>query len=517
MPVVQTLFLRSSLSYGFDHDGRIQVVPVLEGSKVSINDTLLRPFDHSRGGAFIVLADTVVLKGTVDVSGCGYVGGRASLSGHDTSVTETESDLLDAVSGQKGFSWRMLRGALLAGRGTNHTGGGGGNALNAGGGGGAHYGSGGRGGDQTSASLRFGNGGEGGEAHSTSESSTLIFGGGGGGGHQNDFLASEGAAGGGVVFIKARVLIAEDAYINVNGADAESSLNDGAGGGGGGGTIVVDVDTLIGSLTLSASGGKGGDAYGLFHCYGPGGGGGGGSIVLDVDNDLGAVRANVSGGDAGRSLGEGPCLTDTAYGARGGEPGIVFRDATYPSWDRPKPCAEPVLIVRGRDTTARVGEYIGVPLQVISEQPLLQRATLHLQVRTRATVLYPLSAFFWAGTYETISFVRFPLEQGFVGSLDKYVSYQALLGDSMAVHVRIDTAYTEPPLDVMVERHGEFILNDVCTTQQQPRLFDAFGAMRQRVRSFNTNGQSVQDKPGDRPVLMKQLVLPDGTVIELIP
>src|SRR4030095_15146226 len=81
------------------------------------------------------------------------------------------------------------------------------------------------------------------------------------------------------------------------------TLNDGAGGGGAGGSVVfLTLGTNLSSLTVIASGGRGGDAWRTQAAngtpgerHGPGGGGGGGVIFLS----RAALSTNVTGGANG--------------------------------------------------------------------------------------------------------------------------------------------------------------------------------------------------------------------------
>ena len=91
----------------------------------------------------------------------------------------------------------------------------------------------------------------------------VIMGGGGGAGTRNNSSGTmgSGAAGGGVVIIRAGT-ITGSGTISVNGSDGRDADNDGGGGGGAGGSVVVYANSGgIGSLTVNARGGAGGDAW----------------------------------------------------------------------------------------------------------------------------------------------------------------------------------------------------------------------------------------------------------------
>lgn len=195
------------------------------------------------------------------------------------------------------------------------------NNQNAGGGGGAGYGSGGKGGNAWSSGVT--SGGFGGSGV-TMNAAVIVAGGGGGAGSTNDStgtpvagVASSGAEGGGIVFIRANT-ITGSATISANGTNANSSVcQDGSGGGGGGGSVVVVASGgagAVGTLSINAAGGKGGDnlqaGCGAHTGHGPGGGGGGGFVALS-----GTASINTAGGANGITVGSVP------YGATSGTSG----------------------------------------------------------------------------------------------------------------------------------------------------------------------------------------------------
>lgn len=159
----------------------------------------------------------------------------------------------------------------------------------------------------------------------------LVMGGGGGAGTTNNGtgpltggLASSGAPGGGIVLIRTATA-SGSATINVNGApgiwDPSGNVpsasytprivcNDAAGGGGGGGSVLVFAsNSALGSLTINANGGNGGNNTGTGGCvpctgtncpHGPGGGGSGGFVALSTST---GIVVNVNGGASGLSSG----------------------------------------------------------------------------------------------------------------------------------------------------------------------------------------------------------------------
>jgi uncharacterized repeat protein (TIGR01451 family) len=203
------------------------------------------------------------------------------------------------------------------------------NDDNAGGGGGANGGSGGYGGDAWNANLSTG--GLGGSAFPAS-SVRIVMGAGGGAGTRNnsdgDTQASSGSAGGGIVIVRVGSLTGS-ATVSANGTNSYAgTANDAGGGGGAGGTVVVlSAGGGEAGLTLSAQGGKGGDAwdsqpFSLGNRHGPGGGGGGGVVLVSAA----PASINVAGGVNGTTLTPG-----VAYGATPGSAGLSATNATQGS------------------------------------------------------------------------------------------------------------------------------------------------------------------------------------------
>jgi gliding motility-associated-like protein len=143
-----------------------------------------------------------------------------------------------------------------------------------------------------------------------------FMGGGGGAGEMDNTQGGSGGAGGGMVFLQSYGSITGAGTIEANGANGQNSnpnnqtagFNvkrgvDGAGGAGGGGAIIISNGTALPSgLSLSATGGNGGNnaiTYGSFttgvEADGPGGGGGGGMIAFTS----GTPAQNVSPGNGG--------------------------------------------------------------------------------------------------------------------------------------------------------------------------------------------------------------------------
>ncbi|MCU1347263.1 MAG: hypothetical protein JWO56_293, partial [Acidobacteria bacterium] len=222
-----------------------------------------------------------------------------------------------------------------------------GNDQNTGGGGGGNGGIGGIGGNAWSTANP--SGGFGGQFEAPS-STRVILGGGGGAGTTNNATAagaislaanginSSGAPGGGIVIIRANAITGAGT-ISANGANALDILNDAGGGGGAGGSIVVQIQSgNLTTLTVTAKGGNGGNAWLVQgnpaapndypgERHGPGGGGGGGAVYLTSA----ALAMDLTGGTNG--------LTTTANANFGASPGL------------PGVSAIPFSILPGADST----------------------------------------------------------------------------------------------------------------------------------------------------------------------
>ena len=308
------------------------------------------PWNGSTGGilAFDVAGNLSLGSATVSVDGMGFRGGgtRQLTGGAGGTNTDYLNLATNAFHGGKGEGIagtpRYVYDATLntvtntgvegypngsTARGAPGNAGGGGtdgnppaNDQNSGGGGGGNGGAGGLGGNTWISNLA--NGGHGGAAF-TGAGNLMVLGGGGGGGSRNNSTGtdSSGDAGGGIVMIRSGTF-SGSGTISANGADGNSAANDGGGGGGAGGSVLVVANSGgLGSLTINAVGGRGGDAWPAQapngtpgDRHGPGGGGGGGFIAVSA-----AASTNVNGGANG--------VTTTAsdpYGATGGGTGSVI-------------------------------------------------------------------------------------------------------------------------------------------------------------------------------------------------
>lgn len=320
---------------------RFQVVRVPQYLSATLTSGLTVPsWNGAFGGVLAVdVASTVDLNGaTVNLSGRGFRGGAGrSLSGgtpgfSNADVVRPSTVLYHASKGEgTAGTPRFVYNGLVStdlgadaypgggfARGAPASAGGGGtdwvssNGHNSGGGGGANGGDGGRGGFSWSSAQNVG--GLGGVGTVGLLGDRLFLGGGGGAGSSNNAGPAHGGVGGGIVHIRA------DRFINagtwqVSGTKPPLSTQDGAGGGGAGGTAsIASCSSQIGSHTVIANGGGGGDVNwnpGDFH--GPGGGGGGGVVLSSTP----LASTSVAGGASGISPNANP------FGALPGTAGDV--------------------------------------------------------------------------------------------------------------------------------------------------------------------------------------------------
>ncbi|MDB5035255.1 MAG: 5-nucleotidase [Chlorobi bacterium] len=308
--------------------GRVQVVrlPSTTGDMTVTSTVTGFPWDGTVGGVVAMEADgTITLDADIDASGLGFPGGT---SFHGTNASNCSSFAMSSSdAGARGTGVAAIAGNR-AGRGAPANGGGGGANHNAGGGGGGNGGAGGLGGAQfqgTQCSNIVLNGGVGGHAIDYGSLPLRLFmGGGGGGGHENNGGISTGGKGGGIIIILGGDVKGNGHSIISNGQDAVAVPDDGAGGGGGGGAIYFGTYKALGPLTVSAQGGRGGDANSPNEVIGPGGGGGGGALASPA---IATFTANLSGGATGLSA-----LTGDSHGAQPGASGtgIVGHGRNYP-------------------------------------------------------------------------------------------------------------------------------------------------------------------------------------------
>lgn len=266
----------------------------------------------AQGSVFSLSASSIIIGGTLDGTGRGYLGGAV------------------APLNQSGFAGAGPNGGAGGMQGPcvhSSAGGGGGNA-GAGGSGGNSYNPPAAGGG-VSSSLGMGSGG------------------GSGGSHCNGFNPGQGGAGGaggGAAYLMATDLLTLTGSIIMNGIDGGDAIDGGTygppgGGGGAGGAIWLSGDMILDGL-LSVRGGAGGD-YGAssqsFYSA-SGGGGGGGRIQLDGRASfLSAFMTDVAGGVAG--------LAANGFADNGGVGSLVNNTTPLPE-QVPEP-AVPALLGLG--------------------------------------------------------------------------------------------------------------------------------------------------------------------------
>ena len=339
-------------AYGTDGQYSYQVIHVPFYYNLTLGATVTVPRWNGTAGGVVVLGATNVVNmngQTVDASGAGFRGGGGVQLGggtgsrNDVAAMSTNNACASKGEGIAGTPRYVNdNGSLLVNsvegypngsfdRGAPGNGGGGGtdgnpanNAENSGGGGGGNGGAGGNGGKSWSSNLAIG--GAPGAFFSQNSPSRLVMGGGGGAGTTNNGtgtpsggFASSGAPGGGIVIIFAGSIVGSGT-VNVNGANANSTvLNDASGGGGAGGSVLINAGSGHSGLTILANGGTGGNNNGGGSgAHGPGGGGGGGVIY---SNGTVNAASSVNPGLPGTEVG------GTVYGATAGTTGVLNSNA----------------------------------------------------------------------------------------------------------------------------------------------------------------------------------------------
>ncbi len=300
------------LSNSYDTSFAVQIVkvPVYESATV-VGDLLAQPWDGTVGGILAIhVIEELVLNGNLLADGAGFRGGtRMFDTGFPCEAFDLWYDESQALASEKGEGLFVPDPSMQYGMGAQANAGGGGNKSNSGGGGGSNFSAGGSGGFQSAECAILEVGGMGGWQLDDFEKKAFM-GGGGGAGHAEAFdsdgnpQATAGTNGGGLIFIKAGVLEGNSYSISAAGLDQNQvALASGGGGGGAGGTVVFEVASFAGLLTLKVNGGKGGnvdgDQYAVFDCFGPGGGGGAGVLKINASSSPEGILNLASQGLAG--------------------------------------------------------------------------------------------------------------------------------------------------------------------------------------------------------------------------
>lgn len=324
---------------------KVQLVKIPQYYSAIVTDTLkAEPWNNTTGtGGVLAISveEDLTLNAPIYADSSGFRGGAYRLSDGTCSnffpadAYAYNADVLTPQDGSfKGEGVAEVAAAQSGGRGAPANGGGGGNNHNNGGAGGANLSAGGNGGgNSSSAGCRTTLQGKGGKALDSYGGTKIFAGGGGGAGHANNGFpnANGGGNGGGIIFIRAKNLVGNNSKITANGQRGGSSIGDGASGGGAGGTVIMNIDSYIGTVTIESNGGQGGsvDNQGTAdRCYGSGGGGSGGSIYFS--GAVPAIPVTVSAGNGGaetsRSATCNPSIPSLA-----GSAGQVNANYTYSS------------------------------------------------------------------------------------------------------------------------------------------------------------------------------------------
>ncbi len=327
---------RNNIVNTLDLTGDIQIVKVPSYNFAQVDPAGLTSAawdSTSKTGGVLaaIIGRTLTLNGNIDVTGKGFKGGTIT-NGlgicANTDLLKWNKFAYSATTDSSGFKGEGL--AINAdpsasnippfypiyplyakGYGRNFNGGGGGNGKFSGGGGGSNYGKGGLGGREIATCSPQSNGGLGGiQITGTGLDGGLFLGGGGGGSTNQAGLPTAGGNGGGIIILICDTLKGNGYKVIAEGAtpSVTASGNAGAGGGGGGGSIAIYLQSYTAvpassALTISASGGKGGNNAGTF---GEGGGGGGGFVNTTSILMPGNVIKSVAGGLPGTKSPPGP-------------------------------------------------------------------------------------------------------------------------------------------------------------------------------------------------------------------
>lgn len=380
-----------------------QVIRVPQYSAITLSGTVTSPYwNGSTGGVVIMDVAGELNWGTqiIDVSGRGFRGAgglvwnSAAVSATDyvrvASAENFHASKGEGIAGtprfvlnqstvaivDNGATWGGYAGGDF-GRGAPGNAGGGGDNFdgtrdNGGGGGGGNGGIGGFGAyGWKSTAFAAGYVGEqdlrgiGGADFAQRAISRVVMGGGGGAGSNNNSVAltSSGGAGGGIVMVRAGSMTGTGT-INANGANGQTQLqNDSGGGGGAGGSVIVQSQAAIGTLSINALGGVGGNGCftsGTNTCNSTahaGGGGGAGGVVFTS----GTPTSTLAGGANGVTNAAGS-QDGTRHGASsGGAIAAVTGVTTDPAGAESGPRCLPQLTTTKVTSTPAPGSPIAPP------------------------------------------------------------------------------------------------------------------------------------------------------------
>lgn len=332
---IQGIQLTNNLERQYIISAKVQIIkiPVFEGD-VEIQNTLsCLPWNGEVGGILIFEStEDVIINANINIDEKGFRGADLIPGGSSSCFTNLGFNDYNCVfpsecGARKGEGIGSLGDLNNLGRGRNANGGGGGNDHNAGGGGGASFGAGGKGGEYGEA-FCFGLGGLGGQAlEYNNVINKILMSGAGGAGDQNNDESTAGGNAGGTAIIFANNIVANDFSISAKGENITAQAGgDGAGGGGAAGLVILDVQNVLGNLTVNLRGGNGGGVLDQLRCPGPGGGGSGGALWLSGNTLPNSISLLADGGDAGlHAPNSNTACANTSYGAEPGEDGgVVF-------------------------------------------------------------------------------------------------------------------------------------------------------------------------------------------------
>lgn len=318
-------------------EGKVQLVRVPYFQDYTVTSKLTAmAWDGSKGGVLAFnVQNTLTLNQNIDVSEKGFKGGAAIRNvNYNCNIDSFYVQNNDGINGgRKGEG--IYSTARLSGRGKLANGGGGGNSTNSGGGGGGNGGNGGAGGKQyvgTVCNNDFPNGGVGGLKLNYSNAANKIFlGGGGGSGQEDDSQVSPGGDGGGIAIISAGTIIPNTFAILAEGQTPEhisGTNDDGRSAGGAGGTVLLNYNSITGSLPVSVKGGHGDNciAQPLMGLHGPGGGGSGGIVWVNKPSIENNLLVYLDGGINGINLNIG----NNPWGAEPGQRGDSLKNLVLP-------------------------------------------------------------------------------------------------------------------------------------------------------------------------------------------
>lgn len=333
-----------------------QVIRVPQYPSVTIGAAGLTaaPWNGTSGGVVAIDVTGLLTLGNINVNGLGFRGGGVrnvaaqtapQYAGYRNVIASNNGGAKgEGISGTPYRTYSVALGLSAIGatdgypngdlgRGAPGNAGGGGNQHNCGGGGGANGGAGGRGGAcwnsnvlNTDGPLRGAHGG----SPTGAVSNRIFLGGGGGaadvGGNTSTDPQGSGGAGGGIIIVRAGSTTGTGTFSANGTAAPDVGTTDAAGGGGAGGSIVVQIQSgSLAGITLSATGGRGGNTnMGTTNPEqdGPGGGGGGGAIFTNVAA-TGTVTPGIAGNITTQSVSPGDPPPPARYYARDGIAGIT--------------------------------------------------------------------------------------------------------------------------------------------------------------------------------------------------